>query len=69
MINLIGMIQVQIVAGWEGWLAPAQRPIHSTLKVGQIERGQATLPNLHLSPLELFQFGVRDGCSLPWTYT
>ena len=46
--------QASINAGWEGWLAPAQGPIYSTLKVRCIERGQATLPNLHLLKLELF---------------
>jgi hypothetical protein len=29
-------------------------PKHPTLRVGHIERGQATLPNLHLSALSCF---------------
>jgi len=37
--------QAQINAGGEGWLAPAQCPFHSTLRVTNIERGQATLPH------------------------
>ena len=47
-------MQASINAGGEGWLAPAQCSFYSTLKVRQIERGQATLPHLHLSKLELF---------------
>ena len=43
-----GTSRVEINAGWEGWLAPAQFPFQPTLKVGNIERGQATLPNLQL---------------------
>jgi len=38
----------------EGWLAPAQCPINSTLRVRHIERGQATLPNLQSTYLSRF---------------
>jgi len=34
------------IAGWEGWLAPAQGEVDLTLNELQVERGQATLPNL-----------------------
>ena len=43
------MIQATENAGWEGWLAPAQSALLSTLNGRYIERGQATLPNLQLS--------------------
>src|SRR6185503_14171476 len=42
------------IAGWEGWLAPAQCAFLSTSRVRHIERGQATLPNLRLWELECF---------------
>ena len=45
--------QAPINASWEGWLAPAQCVLLSTLNGRDIERGQATLPNLHLFQLEL----------------
>jgi len=55
-------------AGWEGWLAPAQCALLSTLNGRDIERGQATLPNLHISVFELFQCGLRVASSQRRTY-
>ena len=37
----------------EGWRAPAQFALLTTLNGRDIERGQATLPHLHLSELDL----------------
>ena len=39
---------------WEGWLAPAQETLPSTLNEEILERGQATLPDLNLWQPELF---------------
>jgi hypothetical protein len=50
--------QAETNAGWEGWLAPAQCALHSTLNLPDIERGQATLPNLHLCEIDLLQRGL-----------
>ena len=38
----------------KGGLPPAQVSLHSTLMVLQLERGQATLPNLRLSEFDLY---------------
>ncbi len=43
----------------KGGLPPLKPHCPSTLLVLHLERGQATLPNLHLSTLELFQCGLR----------
>ena len=43
------MTQAPIIAGWEGWFTPAQSALLSTLNGWDIERGQATLPNLQFS--------------------
>ena len=37
------------IAGWEGWLAPAQVKGDSIRMVVHLERGQATLPNLQFA--------------------
>ena len=41
--SFTGITQAQLNAGWEGWLAPAQCPVRSTLGVRHSERAQATL--------------------------
>ena len=40
------------------WLAPAQSALLSTLNGRDIERGQATLPYLHLWELALFRWNL-----------
>jgi hypothetical protein len=46
------------IAGWEGWLAPAQSALLSTLNGREIERGQAALPNLQSTQLESLRLSV-----------
>ena len=46
----------------------ASHPLKA-LQDKHLERGQATLPNLHLSAFERFQCGLRVDCSLRRTYS
>jgi hypothetical protein len=46
--------QVELNAGKEGWLAPAQSALLSTLNGRDIERGQATLPDCIYLSLNYF---------------
>ncbi len=44
----------------KGGLPPAQGRVDSTLSDNELERGQATLPDLHLSGLELLYCSLSD---------
>jgi hypothetical protein len=44
-LNLPETTQAKIIASEEGWLAPAEILFISPLRVREIERGQATLPD------------------------
>ena len=42
------------IAGWEGWLAPAQGSRHPTLNVFSLERGKPPFPTCDFRRLKLF---------------